>query len=88
VGNWRSYSPRLTQCKRGHCTTAGVVTHLDLPLKTKRSRCARCNGVTIPRKKLHGKEKKSRRQSFQVSLSIRPNLGDEIHFKGGRFVTH
>jgi hypothetical protein len=23
------------------------------------SRCARCNGVTIPRKRLHGKEKKS-----------------------------
>jgi hypothetical protein len=23
------------------------------------SRCARCNGATIPRKRLHGKEKKS-----------------------------
>jgi IS30 family transposase len=28
-----------------------------------------------------------RRQSFQVSFSIRPNLGDDIHFKGGRIVT-
>jgi hypothetical protein len=26
---------------------------------TRRLRCARCNGVTIPRKKLHGKEKKN-----------------------------
>jgi hypothetical protein len=26
-------------------------------------------------------------RSFQVSFSIRPNLEDEIHFKGGRFVT-
>jgi hypothetical protein len=34
-----------------------------------------------PRKKLLGKGKKSFRQSFQVSLAIRPNLRDEIHFK-------
>jgi hypothetical protein len=27
------------------------------------------------------------RQSFQVSFLICPNLRDEIHFKGGRFVT-
>jgi hypothetical protein len=27
------------------------------------------------------------KESFQVSFSIPPNLGDEIHFKGGRFVT-
>jgi hypothetical protein len=26
-------------------------------------------------------------RSFQVSFPIRPNLEDEIHFKGGRFVT-
>jgi hypothetical protein len=30
---------------------------------------------------------KRRRPSFQVSFSIRLNLGDEIHFNGGRFVT-
>jgi hypothetical protein len=30
----------------------------ELP-RTKGSRCARFNGVTIPRKKVHGKEKKS-----------------------------
>jgi hypothetical protein len=28
-------------------------------LETRRSRCARCNGVTTPKKKLHGKEKKN-----------------------------
>jgi hypothetical protein len=27
------------------------------------------------------------RQSFQVSFPICPNLRDEIHFKGGRFIT-
>jgi hypothetical protein len=37
--------------------------------------------------KVLGKEKKSWRQSFQVYFLIRPNLEDEIHFKGGRFVT-
>jgi hypothetical protein len=50
--------------------------------RTKRSRCERCNGVTIPRKKLLRKGKKSLRQSLQVSFLIRPNLEDEIHFKG------
>jgi hypothetical protein len=28
-------------------------------IETRRIRCARCNGVTIPRKKPHGKEKKT-----------------------------
>jgi hypothetical protein len=28
-------------------------------LETRRSRCARCSGVTIPRKKLHGKGKRN-----------------------------
>jgi hypothetical protein len=36
----------------------------------------------MTRKKLLGKEKKSERQSFQVSFLIRPNLRDEIHFEG------
>jgi hypothetical protein len=54
--------------------------------ETRRSRCARSNGVTIPRKRPHGKEKKSWRQSSQVSFPIRLNLRDEIHFMGGRFV--
>jgi hypothetical protein len=60
--------------------------HVELR-ETRRLRCARCKGVTTLRKKLLGREKKSWRQSFQVSFLIRPNLGDEIHFKGGRFVT-
>jgi hypothetical protein len=53
----------------------------------RRSRCARCNGVTTLRMRLPGKEKKSWKQNFQVSFLICPNLGDEIYFKGGRFVT-
>jgi hypothetical protein len=56
-------------------------------LKIRRSGCARCNGITTLRKKLLGKEKNNRRRSFQVSFPIRPNLEDEIHLKGGRFVT-
>jgi hypothetical protein len=56
-------------------------------LKIGRLRCARCNGVVTPRKKLLGKEKKNWRWSFQVSFLIHPNLEDEIHFKAGRFVT-
>jgi hypothetical protein len=28
-------------------------------MQNKRSRCARCNGVTTPRKRLHGKEKRN-----------------------------
>jgi hypothetical protein len=47
----------------------------------------RCNRATIPKKRLLGKEKKSWKQNFQVSFPISPNLRDEIHFKGGRFVT-
>jgi hypothetical protein len=50
--------------------------------RNKRIKMSRCNGVTILKKKLLGKEKKIWRQSFQVSFLIRPNLGDEIHFKG------
>jgi hypothetical protein len=33
--------------------------HLKELLRTRRSRCARCNGAIIPRKKLLGKEKNS-----------------------------
>jgi hypothetical protein len=33
--------------------------HLRELLKTRKLRCARCNGVIIPRKKLLGKGKKS-----------------------------
>jgi hypothetical protein len=42
---------------------------------------------SIPRKKLLGREKKSWRPSFQASFLIYLNLGNEVHFKGGRFVT-
>jgi hypothetical protein len=34
VRNWCSYSSRFTQCKRGHGTAAGIVTHPDLPWET------------------------------------------------------
>jgi hypothetical protein len=34
VGNWRSYSPRLTRCKRSRGATAGVVTHPGIPWET------------------------------------------------------
>jgi hypothetical protein len=53
----------------------------------RRSICASYNRAIISMKKLLEKEKKSWRQSFQVSFPIHPNLRDEIHFKGGRFVT-
>jgi hypothetical protein len=32
-------------------------------------------------------EREEELKAFQVSFPICPNLGDEIHFKGGRFVT-
>jgi hypothetical protein len=32
---------------------------LETSERVTRNRCARCNGATIPRKRLHGKEKKS-----------------------------
>jgi hypothetical protein len=32
--NWRSYSPRLTWCKRGCGTAVGIVTHPGLPRET------------------------------------------------------
>jgi hypothetical protein len=35
------------------------LSYLSELRRTRGSRCVRCNGVTIPRKKLHGKEKKS-----------------------------
>jgi hypothetical protein len=31
MGNWHSYSPSLTWCKRGRGTTVGVVTRLGFP---------------------------------------------------------
>jgi hypothetical protein len=34
VGNWRSYSPRLTRCKRGHDTTIGIVTRTGMSQET------------------------------------------------------
>jgi hypothetical protein len=34
VGNWCSYSPRLTWCTRGRGTFIGIVTHPGLPWKT------------------------------------------------------
>jgi hypothetical protein len=36
-----------------------ILEHLKELLETRRSRCARCNGVTILKKKLLGKEKKN-----------------------------
>jgi hypothetical protein len=37
--------------------------------------------------RLLGNEKTSYRQNFPSSLLAQPNLGDEIPFKRGRFVT-
>jgi hypothetical protein len=69
-------------CLKSNCLWKTLVLMKIFHMKS-----ARCNGVTTLRKKLLGKEKKNGRQSFHVSFLIRPNLEDEIHFKGGRFVT-
>jgi hypothetical protein len=49
--------------------TKEVLSYREYPVKiletservtrTRRSRCARCSGATVPRRKLHGKGKKS-----------------------------
>jgi hypothetical protein len=51
--------------------------------------CAKCNAVTISKKKPPGKKKISWRQNSPISFLIYPNLGGEIHPKGGwgRIVT-
>jgi hypothetical protein len=49
--------------------------------RNKRIKMCKVQWSIRPRKKLLGKGKKSFRQSFQISLAIRPNLRDEIHFK-------
>jgi hypothetical protein len=46
------------------------------------TRCVKCNGATILKKKLLGKKKINLRQSFQKSFPIYPNLEGEIHPKG------
>jgi hypothetical protein len=49
--------------------------------------CAGFSGVTIQRMRLPRNERMSYKQIFPSSLLARPNLEDEIPFKGGRFVT-
>ena len=46
----------------------------------------RSSGVIIPKRKQLGNDRTSSKPSIPI-YSSRPNLGDEIPFKGGRFVT-
>ena len=45
-------------------------------------RCVKFSGVIMQRMRLLGNERMSCRQNFPSSLLTRPNLEDEIHFKG------
>jgi hypothetical protein len=47
---------------------------------------AKCNGVTMVKMKLLGREKKSFEYNFPTSSIVLPNLKDEILFKGLGFV--
>src|SRR3954465_898331 len=46
---------------------------------------AKFNGVTTPRKKLLGSEKRISSRITHTFLLTNPNLEGEIHLKGGRF---
>src|SRR3954468_6223233 len=48
---------------------------------------ARFSGVTTPRRKLLGNERRILDKTIHTFLLANPNLEDEIHLKGGRFVT-
>ena len=56
-------------------------------LEPRSSGSAKFSGVTTPRRKLPGKEKKISGRTIHTFLLANPNLEDEIHLKGGRFVT-
>ena len=51
------------------------------------SPAARFSGVTIPRTKPPGSERKIYRRTTLTYFLANPNLKGEIHLKGGRFVT-
>src|SRR4051812_1847106 len=53
----------------------------------KLSSFAKYNGITIPKKKQHGKEKMIFGKTTLTYLLANPNLEGEIHLKGVRFVT-
>src|SRR3954463_11680118 len=48
---------------------------------------AKCNGIIIPKRKQHGKEKMIFGKTTLTYLLANPNLEGEIHLKGVRFVT-
>src|SRR3954467_9713926 len=48
---------------------------------------AKCNGIIIPKRKQHGKEKMIFGKTTLTYLLANPNLEGKIHLKGVRFVT-
>ena len=56
-------------------------------LAARLSSFAKYSGATIPRKKPHGKERMIYAKTTHTYFLANPNLEDEIHLKGGRFVT-
>jgi hypothetical protein len=56
-------------------------------LVLRRSSFAKSSGITTPRKKLLGSEKMIFEKIIHTFLLSFPNLEDEIHIKGYRFVT-
>jgi hypothetical protein len=55
--------------------------------RTKTIKFTRFRGVTIPKRKPHGNERMIFEKTTHTYLLAIPNLEDEIHLKGGRFVT-
>src|SRR3954467_6822207 len=53
----------------------------------KLSSFAKCNGIIIPKKKQHEKEKTIFGKTTLTYLLANPNLEGKIHLKGVRFVT-
>jgi hypothetical protein len=56
-------------------------------LVPRQSSFAKFSGITILRKRHIGSEKMIFQKTTHTYLLAHPNLGDEIHLKGGRFVT-
>jgi hypothetical protein len=57
-------------------------------LAPKLSGFVRFSGVTISKKKPHGNERMIFEKTIHTYLLAILNLEDEIHLKGGRFVTY
>ena len=56
-------------------------------LAARLSSSAKFSGATIPRMKPPGNERKGYAKTTHTYFLANPNLEDEIHLKGGRFVT-